>query len=128
MPTYNILISDGLDGRGRSALGSAGRVEYRDSTPADELLQVIAEYDALIVRSQTKVTSAVMDAAPRLKVVGRAGVGVDNIDLEAAKKHNITVVNAPASTTVAVAELTMGLILALARDLSRADATMKEGQ
>jgi D-3-phosphoglycerate dehydrogenase len=128
MPTYNILISDGLDGRGRLVLGSAGRVEYRDSTPADELLQVIAEYDALIVRSQTKVTSAVMDAAPRLKVVGRAGVGVDNIDLEAAKKHNITVVNAPASTTVAVAELTMGLILALARDLLHADATMKEGQ
>jgi D-3-phosphoglycerate dehydrogenase len=69
-----------------------------------------------------------MDTAPRLKVVGRAGVGVDNIDLEAAKKHNITVVNAPSSTTVAVAELAFGLLLALAREIPRADAAMKQGE
>jgi D-3-phosphoglycerate dehydrogenase len=69
-----------------------------------------------------------MEAAPRLRVVGRAGVGVDNIDLEAAKKYKITVVNAPTSTTVAVAELSFGLLLALAREIPRADATMKLGQ
>jgi D-3-phosphoglycerate dehydrogenase len=68
-----------------------------------------------------------MDAAPKLKVVGRAGVGVDNIDLEAAKKHKIAVVNAPSSTTIAVAELALGLLLALARDIPRADASMKQG-
>jgi D-3-phosphoglycerate dehydrogenase / 2-oxoglutarate reductase len=128
MPTYNIFISDGLDPLGQSILRGSASVEYRESTSAEELLSGIAEYDALIVRGQTRVTAAVLDAAPRLKVVGRAGVGVDNIDLEAAKKHNVTVVNAPSSTTVAVAELTMGLLMAIARNIPRADATMKQGQ
>lgn len=128
MPNYNILISDGLDSRGQSILRVAANVDYRDSTQAEDLLQVIGEYDALIVRGQTRVTPAVMQAALRLKVIGRAGVGVDNIDLEAAKRHNITVVNAPASTTVAVAELAMGLLLAVAREIPRADISMKQGQ
>ncbi|MBN2116414.1 MAG: hydroxyacid dehydrogenase [Anaerolineales bacterium] len=128
MTTYNILITDGLDVRGQSILRAAANVNFRESTPADELINVIADYDALIVRGQTRVTAAVMDAAPRLKVVGRAGVGVDNIDLEAAKKHNITVVNAPSSTTVAVAELTVGLLLTVAREIPRADSAMKQGQ
>jgi D-3-phosphoglycerate dehydrogenase len=128
MPNYNILITDGLDASGQSILRAAGNVNYRESTPADELIDMIAEYDALIVRGQTRVTAAVMDAASRLKVVGRAGVGVDNIDLDAAKKHNITVVNAPSSTTVAVAELAIGLLLAVAREIPRGDAGMKQGQ
>ena len=128
MPNYKILISDGLDGRGQSILRSAADVESHDKLSAEDLVRLIPEYDALIVRGQTRVTPAVLDAASRLKVVGRAGVGVDNIDLESAKKHNVTVVNAPTSTTVAVAELTFGLLLALARDLPRADATMKQGQ
>jgi D-3-phosphoglycerate dehydrogenase len=128
MPTYNILISDGLDTRGQAILRGFADVEYRDSTTAEDLLRVIADYDALIVRGQTRVTAQVLDAAHRLKVVGRAGVGVDNIDLEAAKQHNVTVVNAPASTTVAVAELAFGLLLSVARDMPRADASMKEGQ
>ncbi len=126
--SYNILITDGLDERGQSLLRESANVTYRESTPAEELIQVIAEYEALIVRGQTKVTAAAMDAASKLRVVGRAGVGVDNIDLEAAKKHNITVVNAPSSTTIAVAELAMGLLLALAREIPRADAAMKQGQ
>jgi D-3-phosphoglycerate dehydrogenase / 2-oxoglutarate reductase len=109
-------------------LRGSANVEYRASTSADDLAKLIADYDALIVRGQTRVTAAVLDAAPNLKVVGRAGVGVDNIDLEAAKKRNVTVVNAPSSTTVAVAELTMGLLLAIARDLPRGDATMKQGK
>ena len=128
MPNYNILISDGLDTRGQSILRAAADVDYRDSTPADDLLQAIGKYDALIVRGATRVTPAVMDAASRLKVIGRAGVGVDNIDLDAAKKRNLIVVNAPASTTVAVAELALGLLLAVSRDIPRADASMKEGQ
>ena len=128
MPNYNILISDGLDTRGQSILRAAADVDYRDSTLAEDLLRMIGEYDALIVRGQTRVTSAVMDAASKLKVIGRAGVGVDNIDLDAAKKRNITVVNAPASTTVAVAELAIGLLLAIARDIPRADGSMKQGQ
>ena len=128
MPNPKILIADGLDERGQSILRAAAEVDYHDKFSAEALLSVIADYDALVVRGQTRVTSAVFDAASKLRVVGRAGVGVDNIDLEAAKRHNVTVVNAPTSTTVAVAELTIGLLLALARQIPRADATMKQGQ
>ena len=127
MPNYNILISDGLDERGQSILRGSAAVDSRDKVSPDELLKLIPEYDALIVRGQTRVTAAVIEAASRLRVIGRAGVGVDNIDLEAAKKHNITVVNAPTSTTIAVAELSFGLLLALAREIPRADGTMKQG-
>jgi len=128
MPDYNILITDGLDERGQSILHSSARVDDKTGISADDLLKVIPDYDAMIVRGRTKVTASVMDAASKLKVIGRAGVGVDNIDLEAAKKHRITVVNAPLSTSLAVAELTFALLLALAREIPRADATMKQGQ
>lgn len=128
MPNYKVLITDGLDDRGQSILRTAADVDYHDKLAAEALLRMIADYDALIVRGQTKVTAAVLDAASRLRVIGRAGVGVYNIDLDAAKKHNVTVVNAPTSTTIAVAELTVGLLLALARQIPRADATMKQGQ
>src|SRR5512138_3635651 len=119
MPISKILITDGLDGRGQSILRAAADVDYHDKLMADDLLNIIADYDALIVRGQTKVTAAILDATSKLRVIGRAGVGVDNIDLEAAKKHNVTVVNAPTSTTIAVAELTCGLLLALARQIPR---------
>ncbi len=127
MPDFKILITDGLDQSGQSILRASARVDNQSGISADDLLNAIPEYDALIVRGRTKVTASVMDAASRLKVIGRAGVGVDNIDLEAAKKHNITVVNAPMSTPLAVAELTFGLLLALAREIPRADAGMKQG-
>ncbi len=128
MTNYKILITDGLDASGQSILRAAAEVDDRNNISAEELLKVIPEYEALIVRGRTKVTTAVFQAAPKLKVVGRAGVGVDNIDLEAAKQHNVTVVNAPQSTTLAVAELTFGLLLALAREIPRADAGMKQGK
>jgi len=91
------------------------------------LLRIIGDYEALIVRGRTKVTAQVLEAARRLRVVGRAGVGVDNIDLPAARERGVCVVNTPASTTLAVAELTMALMLALAREVPRADAAMKQG-
>ena len=128
MPNYKILITDGLDARGQSILRASADVDYHEKVSADELLQLIPNYEALIVRGQTRVTSAVLDAASQLKVIGRAGVGVDNIDLDAAKKHKVTVVNAPTSTTVAVAELAFGLLLAVVRSIPRADTTMKQGQ
>jgi D-3-phosphoglycerate dehydrogenase len=128
MPDYNILITDGLDAHGQSILRSSASVDDKDGISADDLLKAIPDYDAMIVRGRTKVTPAVMDVAARLKVIGRAGVGVDNIDLEAAKKHNVTVVNAPMSTPLAVAELTFALLLALAREIPRADISMKQGQ
>lgn len=128
MPDFNILITDGLDQSGQSILRAHAKVDDQSGISADDLLRAIPDYDALIVRGRTKVTASVMDAASRLKVIGRAGVGVDNIDLEAAKKHNITVVNAPMSTSLAVAELTFALLLTLAREIPRADAGMKQGQ
>ena len=127
MPDFKILITDGLDQSGQSILRASARVDDQSGISADDLLNAIPDYDALIVRGRTKVTASVMDAAPRLRVIGRAGVGVDNIDLEAAKKHNLTVVNAPMSTSLAVAELTFGLLLALAREIPRADSGMKQG-
>jgi D-3-phosphoglycerate dehydrogenase len=128
MPKTKILVSDGLDPRGQSILRAAADLDCHNKLSPDELLQLIPTYDALIVRGQTRVTPAVLGAASQLKVIGRAGVGVDNIDLESAKQHNVTVVNAPTSTTIAVAELAFGLLLAVAREISRADVTMKQGQ
>jgi D-3-phosphoglycerate dehydrogenase len=128
MPEWKILLTDGLEQNGQDILRAAAQVDNRAGISADDLLKVVGEYDALIVRGRTKVTAAVFDAAPRLKVVGRAGVGVDNIDLNAAKAHNVIVVNSPTATTIAVAELTLGLMLAVVREIPRADATMKAGQ
>lgn len=128
MTTYNILVTDGLDESGKSILRDAATVDDKSGISAEDLLIAIPNYDALIVRGRTKVTASVMEAAARLKAIGRAGVGVDNIDLEAAKKHNITVVNAPTSTSLAVAELAFGLLLAVAREIPHADASMKQGK
>ena len=128
MSTFKVLITDGLDESGQSILRDAAEVVDRNNISADGLLREISSYEGLIVRGRTRVTAAVMDVATNLKVIGRAGVGVDNIDLEAAKKHGVTVVNAPVSTTLAVAELTFGLLLALAREIPRADAGLKQGK
>jgi D-3-phosphoglycerate dehydrogenase len=127
MTEYKILIADGLDEIGQAILRSSADLDDRTGIAPEELLQVIENYHAMIVRSRTKVTAQVFEAAQRLKVIGRAGVGVDSIDLEAAKSHDVTVVNAPTSTSLAVAELTLGLMLALAREIPRADAGMKNG-
>lgn len=126
MPDLKVLITDGLDERGQSILRASAHVDDKTGLSGEELIKVVSEYDGLIVRGRTRVTAAILEAAPRLKVVGRAGVGVDNIDLEAAKKHQVAVVNAPTSTTIAVAELAFGLLLAVAREIPRADASMKQ--
>jgi D-3-phosphoglycerate dehydrogenase / 2-oxoglutarate reductase len=108
-------------------LHSSTNLDDRSGVSSEELLNIIKDYDALLVRSRTTVTPRLLEAAGRLKVVGRAGVGVDNIDLEAAQAHDVTVVNSPEATTLAVAELTLGLMLTLAREIPRADAGMKQG-
>ena len=128
MTNYKILITDGLDAKGQSILRDSATVDDKSGISADNLLKTIPEYDALIVRGRTKVTASVMEVGSKLKAIGRAGVGVDNIDLEAAKKHGIAVVNAPVSTSLAVAELTFGLMLGLARELPRADSGMKQNK
>ncbi len=129
MPPHNILIADGLEPSGLNILASSGAaVSNREGISPAELQTILGDYDALIVRSRTKVTASLLAAAPRLKVVGRAGVGVDTIDLEAAKTHGVIVVNSPIATTIAVAELTLALMLDLARMTPFADAKMKQGE
>lgn len=127
MSDLKILLTDGLGKNGQAILREAAHLEVQNGISADDLLNIIGDYDALIVRSRTKVTAKLLAAAPRLKVVGRAGVGVDNIDLDAAREHGVIVVNTPESTTVSVAEQTLGFMLALARSIPTADASMKAG-
>ncbi len=128
MSKYKILITDGLKENGQAILRQAAQVDDRTGIPADELIEIIADYDAMIVRSRTKVTAELTASATNLKVVGRAGVGVDNIDLAAAQSKQITVVNSPMATTLAVAEHTLALMLSLVRMVPAADAAMKTGQ
>ncbi len=128
MSEFKILITDGLGDNGQSILRASSSVDDKAGISAAELVKIAGDYDALIVRGRTKVTAEVLESAQKLKVIGRAGVGVDNIDLESARKHGVIVVNAPVSTTLAVAELTFGLLLAAAREFPRADAGMKKGE
>ncbi len=127
MSDWKIIVADGLDGRGLEILSKAAQVDERAGISPEELIKVISEYDALIVRGQTRVNAEVFSAATNLKVVGRAGVGVDNIDLAAANLNNVTVVNSPYATTQAVAEHVLALLFSLARSIPTADETMKSG-
>jgi D-3-phosphoglycerate dehydrogenase len=128
MDTWKIIVTDGLQDAGMSILSKEAKVDDRKGISAEDLVKEIGNYDAIIVRGRTKVTREVIEAGKNLKVIGRAGVGVDNIDVAAAKEKEIKVVNAPSSTTTAVAELAMGLIFALAREIPKADASMKRGE
>ncbi len=128
MSTWKIIITDGLSKKALPILEEVAQVDDRGGIGAEELAQVIGEYDAAIVRGRTKMRANILEAADKLKVIGRAGVGVDNIDLSAAQQKGITVVNAPTASTLAVAELTIGMMFAVARFIPRADAGMKAGQ
>ncbi len=126
--TFKILVSDGLSEAGLQLLRGAGEVTANPKITPDELIAALPEFDALVVRSRTKVNAKVLAAGAKLKVIGRAGVGVDNIDVAAAVAKGITVVNSPLAASVAVAELTIGLMLALARGIAAADASLKQGK
>ena len=126
--THKILVSDGLAAEGLRLLEGLGEVTANPKISAAELVAALPEYDALVVRSRTKVTAAVLEAGTRLKVIGRAGVGVDNIDVAAAVARGVVVVNSPMAASVAVAELTVGLMLALARQIPAADGSLKQGK
>src|SRR4051812_18252555 len=93
-----------------------------------ELIPLLGEVEAMVVRSETKITRKVIEAAPRLKVVGRAGVGVDNVDTEAATQRGIVVMNTPSGNTISTAELTFSMIMALARKIPQAHMSMKQGE
>ncbi len=123
-----VLVADKINDKGVEVLeGSAEIVNDPTITP-EELLNTIDQYDGIIVRSRTKVTKEVIEKADNLKIIARAGVGVDNIDVDAATDKGILVVNAPQSTSITVAEHTMGLILSLSRKIAIADASVKAGK
>ena len=125
-----VLVSDKAAKECRRKLEEFGGIEVVEKTGLDPaaLRQEVAGYEGLIVRSATKVTREVLQAGKKLKVVGRAGAGVDNIDVKAAAELGILVTNTPGGNSAAVAELTLGLMFALARSIPRADAAMKQGQ
>jgi len=125
---YRVLVTEPLSDEGLARLRESTEVDVREGLTPKELLSIIGEYDALIVRSRTQVTAELLAAGRRLRVVGRAGSGVDNIDVEAATRRGVLVVNAPQGNAVAVAEHTMGLMLALARHIPAGDAAMKQGR
>ncbi len=125
-----VLISDKLSEKGIEVLRQAGDIEVEVNTdlePAD-LIKVIGDYEGLIIRSGTKVTREVIEAAGKLKAVARAGVGVDNVDVDAATERGIVVMNTPGGNTVSTAEHTMALMLSLPRSIPRADQSLREGR
>ncbi|HOK40877.1 MAG TPA: hydroxyacid dehydrogenase [bacterium] len=124
-----ILVSDSMSQKGIQILKNAGfTVDVKTGLPENEIVKIISDYDAQIVRSATKVTKNIIDAATKLKVIGRAGEGVDNIDVSAAKSKGIIVMNTPGGNSHAVVELTIGYLFALARNTFLANKTMKEGK
>lgn len=127
---FNILVSDKLGQAGLDILESAKDAEVTVSTglSEDELINVIGDYEALIIRSGTQVTPKVLEAAKKLRVVGRAGVGVDNVDIEAATLNGVIVMNTPSANTIATAELALTLMLSAARNVVQADASLRAGE
>ena len=125
-----VLVCDNLDRAGVAVFERSASVEadVENDLPPERLLEIIGRYDGLVVRSKTKVTSAVLEAGARLKAVGRAGTGVDNIDVGAATRRGVVVMNAAAGNTVTTAEHAIALLMALARKLPEASATTKAGR
>jgi D-3-phosphoglycerate dehydrogenase / 2-oxoglutarate reductase len=124
-----IVVADDLPASALDLLRAEGwEVDARTGRAPDQLAGDLAQADALVVRSATKVTAPLIAAAPRLRVIARAGTGVDNVDVAAASARGIVVMNAPGANSVSVAELAVGLILALARHVPAADAAMKQGK
>lgn len=126
----NILITDKMAEEAIQLLKDAGHDVTFDEMEGDTLLKEISKYDALMVRGRTKVKEEIVKAGVkgRLKVIGRAGIGVDNVDIETAAKERLKVVNAPTGATNSVAELTITHMLSLSRNLTKADSTMKKGE
>ncbi|MFH1777187.1 MAG: phosphoglycerate dehydrogenase [Candidatus Omnitrophota bacterium] len=125
-----ILVTDPISEEGLNILKQEKDVDVdiKLNPPAEELKKIIADYDAWILRSGTKVTKDIIDAAVKLRVIGRAGVGLDNVDSEAATKRGIIVMNTPGGNTISTAEHTMSMMLALSRNIPQADASLRSGR
>lgn len=124
-----VLVADGVSPKGIEILQQAGfETVIKDKLPAEELLEIIPEFDGMIVRSASKVTKEVIERAKNLKIIGRAGVGTDNIDIAAATANGIIVINSPGGNTIAATEHTMGMMLAMSRNIAIANETIKKGE
>ena len=123
-----ILITDGLAEEAIQKLKKHFDVVEKKGLPHDQIKEEIGKYVSIIIRSDTKLTPDIIERADIMKIIGRAGIGVDNIDLPASTKKGIIVVNAPASNAVTVAEHTIALMLSLARKIPRANSSLKEGK
>ena len=128
--SFKVLISDSLSKEAVDILQKEKefQVDVNTKLTPEELKKVIKDYDALLVRSATKVTADIINAASKLKIVGRAGVGLDNVDVEAASKKGIIVVNTPGGNTISTAEHTFSMMMALSRTIPQADLSMKKGE
>jgi len=123
-----VLVADKMSEKGLSVLKNVAHVDIKTGLKPDEIKSIIHDYDALMVRSQTTVTADIIEAGKKLQVIARAGVGIDNIDVEAATRCGIVVINAPTGNTVSTAEHTIAMILALARNIPQANASLKSGE
>ena len=130
LSTPKVLVADPVSQSGVDELSSGGALEVvvKTGLPEAEIIKIIPEFSALVVRSQTKVTAAVLEAATNLKVVGRAGVGVDNVDVDAATRRGVIVMNTPGGNTISTAEHAFSLLVSIARNIPQADASMKAGR
>jgi D-3-phosphoglycerate dehydrogenase len=128
--THKVLITDSLAEQGRAILERVPEIlmDYRPGLKAEQIRATIGEYDALIVRSGTRATADIIQAGTSLKVIGRAGIGVDNIDVEAASKRGIVVMNTPGGNNVTTAEHAITLLLAMARNIPQASASLRAGK
>jgi D-3-phosphoglycerate dehydrogenase len=128
--TFKILICDDLAEEGLALFRAQKdfEVSIKTKQPLEELKKLIADADACVVRSGTQITAEVISAAKQLKVIGRAGVGLDNVDLEAASKRGIVVINTPGGNTISAAELTFCLLMSLARKIPEANNSVKRGE
>src|SRR5919106_4745198 len=123
-----VLISEKVSGAGIERLREQLDVDVRTDLTPEELADVIGDYDALVVRSGTRVDSDLLERAENLKVVGRAGIGLDNVDVDAATRQGILVVNAPQSNVISAAEHTLALMLAVARNIPGAHQVLRSGE
>lgn len=130
LSTPKVLVADPVSQSGVDELSAGGALEVvvKTGLPEAEIIKIIPEFSALVVRSQTKVTAAVLEAATNLKVVGRAGVGVDNVDVDAATRRGVIVMNTPGGNTISTAEHAFSLLVSIARNIPQADASMKAGR
>jgi D-3-phosphoglycerate dehydrogenase len=123
-----VLVCDSIDQAGIDSMKRAGlSVDYKPEIKPAELVSSVRDYEVIVVRSRTKITKEVVDAAASAKIIARVGVGLDNVDVKAAEEKKIRVINAPEAASIAVAELAIGLMISLARSIPRADAESKRG-